>query len=248
MKTIFKKLVTLYFLLTTSLFAYGADYSTELYSQSVYLHRFKNPITQNRLNVVRSSQDSHIEPYAGIWWDHDRKTNGNEAYTDAQIAPYIGVRSKTWGPDFLTSRIFSEGRFVHRTKAFPDDRARSTYELRGGLIGYGLKDFMNPLFIENYYAFFYTRLYENRFIFQGWLRQGVRLKWDFDFFNEIFFDTFDQTRGRDATLDLRPGLRYQKRFASGSVQLLHQRLYHFSNLDFSGRNESRTTLVLGWYW
>ena len=243
-----KKLLTLKFLLILTVSARGSEFSTELYSQTVYLHRFENPITQNRLSVVRSSQNSHIEPYAGVWWDHDRKTNGDEAFTDAQVAPHIGARSKIFGPSFLSSRIFGEGRYVYRTKAFPDDRVRSTYELRGGLLGYGLHDFRNQMFVENYYALFYTRLYENRVIFQGWLRQGIRLPFDFDIFNEIFFDTFDQTRGRDGTLDLRPGLRFQKNFKSGGVQLIHQRLHHFTNLEYAGRNESRTTLVVGWYW
>lgn len=221
--------------------------SVELYSQTVFLHKFRNPISQNRLSVFKSSQNSHYEPYAGVWWDHDRKSDSEETFTDAQVSPFAGLRSKIWGPSVLSSRAFGEARFVHRTKAFADERAKNTYEIRGGFLGYGLHHFTERFFIENYYALFYTRLYDSRIIFQGWLRQGADLGLGFDIFNEIFFDTFDQTRGRDGTLDLRPGIRFQKKFSSGAIQLLHQRLHHFSNLDFSGRNESRTTLVVGWY-
>lgn len=225
--------------------ALGVNWNKELYSQTVYLHRFGNPITQNRLIVVRD-HGSYWQPYTGLWLDHDNKTNGSEAYTDAQIAPLLGVQTVTFGPSWLMSRGFTEARLVHRTKSFPDNRDRTTYEFRSGLLGYGLYD-LKPIFLEQYYALFYTRLYGSRIIAQGWFRQGYQFWKYFDFFNEVFFDTFDQTRGRDGTLDLRPGVRLIWKMESGTMQLLHQRLHHFTNLNFSGRNESRSTLVFGLY-
>ena len=217
----------------------------DFYSQTVYLHKFENLITQNRLNFIEEKW--HYEPYAGIFWDSDQKTDEDEAFTDAQISPYLGVRTKVWGNEWMYSRLFSELRLVHRTKSFPDDRARTTYEGRIGLYGHALKPMLSPGFLENYYAIFYSKIYGGKLIFQGWARQGLRFR-KFDLFNEIFGDTFDQTRDRQGTLDLRPGLRYNIDFKGGGIQLIYQWIHHFTNLEFAGRNESRSTLVIGYYW
>lgn len=230
-----------------SLFCFSARaLENEIYSQTVYLHKFKNPITQNKLTLTKTLQ--LVDIYGGFWVDHDRKTNGNEGFTDAQVSPLLGVRSKSVGNEWMYSRIFLEGRFVHRTKSFPDERIRNTYEARGGLLGYGFKEFPSHFFVENYYAAFFSRLYGEKFIVQGWARQGYRFYKHFDLFNEIFADTFDQTRDRDGTLDLRPGARLIWNFSIGSVQLIHQQLYHFANTAFAGRSEGRSTLVFGLYW
>ncbi len=223
---------------------YALNY--ELYSQTVYLHKFDNPITQNKLLVSQSFNVGDV--YGGAWIDHDKKTNALEGYTDAQVAPLAGFRSHVFGPDWLLSRGFLEGRFVHRTKSFPDERIKNTYELRGGLLGYGIKEYSSPAFLENYYSAFYSRLYGEKIILQGWTRQGLRFWKSLDLFNEIFFDTFDQTRDRDGTLDLRPGVRVLRNSEHGSVQLMHQVLYHFANTNYAGRNEARTTLVFGLYY
>lgn len=233
--------VTMVHLLSISAFAEG-----EFYSQTVYLHKFDNPITQNKLSLTKSLQNYDL--YGGLWFDTDQKTDADEAFTDAQVSPLVGMRSKVFGPDWLWSRLTLEARLVHRIKSFPDDRARTTYEFRPGILGYGIKRFSNPVFIENYYAAFYSQLYGKKLIVQGWGRQGLRFYEHFDLFNEVFVDTFDQTRDRDGTLDLRPGGRLLWQFRGGSVQLLHQFLYHFTNLEFAGRSEARSTLVVGLYW
>jgi len=224
----------------------AADWQREFYSQNVYLHKYKNLVTQNLLTISKDA--GVLETYGGVWFEHDDKTDAKESYVDAQISPLVGLRSKVFGNEWMYSRIFAETRLVHRTKPFPDERARTTYEARGGVVGYGLKLWDSPFFLENYYSLFYTRLYGDRIIFQGWARQGLRFLKHFEVLNEFFVDTFDLTRDSDATYDLRPGIRFRYDFKGGSFQLIHQRLHHFSNLSFSGRNESRSTAVLGYYW
>lgn len=219
----------------------------EFYSQTVMLHQYAdNPITQNKFSLIREGKN--LDWYAGVWFDHDVQSDADQTYTDAQISPLIGLRSKVFGNEWMYSRFFLEGRLVHRTKAFVDERPRTTYELRPGLMGYGLKLWENRFFLENYYALFFSRLYDERVIFQGWARQGIRVWKPIELFNEIFADTFDLTRDTDASFSLRPGIRLRWDFEKGSFQLLHQRIHHFTNLDFNGRNESRSTLVLGVLW
>ncbi|HLT22197.1 MAG TPA: hypothetical protein VKZ84_02100, partial [Bacteriovoracaceae bacterium] len=142
--------------------------------------------------------------------------------------------------------FFLESRYVHRTKSFTDDRPKEEYEVRFGLMGHRLLHLNQLFFVENYYAFFFSRMYSERFIFQGWAKQGVRIKF-LDIFSEAFWDTFDQTRSQDATFDWRPGLRVHHTYKNFHVQLIHQWLHHFSNLSFSGRNEHRSTLVMAYY-
>lgn len=218
----------------------------ELYSQTVYLHKFNNVVTQNKL-VLRKNLKA-MDIYGGMWLDQDQKTGADIAYTDAQISPLAGVRSDVFGTTALYSRLFLEGRWVNRTVSFPDDRVKSTYEVQGGLIGYGIKNFTSDFFLEQYYALFFSRLYGEKIILQGWSKQGFNLGNYLDLFNEIFVDTFDQTRERDGTLDLRPGVRLEHRFEQATIQLMHQYLYHFTNIEFAGRNEARTTLVVGLSW
>lgn len=226
--------------------ALGATtWNYEVYSQTVFLKKFDNVVTQNRVIALNSFEDFQF--YGGLWWEGDQKTGPKEAFTDSQLSPLAGIQSRLVGSDWLYSRLFFEGRFVHRTTSFPDDRERSAYEVRAGALGYGLWESEKKLFLENYYALFYTRLYGDRLIFQGWSKQGARIGKHFDIFNEVFVDTFDLTRDSDASFDLRPGLRASWRFSQGTVQLMHQWLHHFSNLEFSGRNEQRTTLVFGLY-
>lgn len=223
----------------------GWALDVEFYSQTVYLHKFHNPITQNRLILRKTFQTWDI--YGGLWLDQDRKTNKDASFTDSQVSPLLGIHSHVYGLPWLYSRFFLEGRWVNRTESFPDKRMKSTYELQGGLIGYGLLRLNSSFFLEQYYAAFFSRLYGEKFIFQGWSKQGFRFWNRLDFFNEVFVDTFDQTRDRDGTLDLRPGVRVLHHFKEGSIQLMHQSVYHFTNINFAGRSEGRTTFVLGLY-
>jgi hypothetical protein len=156
----------------------------------------------------------------------------------------IGAKTNPYGQDIVPTRLFVEFRAVMRTEEFPDGRQRFTGEARAGLLGYDKLNFTSFVFIEHYYALFYTHLYNSRVIFQGWSKQGINYK-SFDVFNEFFADTFDFTRGQDATVDLRPGVRWSLRGEMYTLQLMHQYLYHFSNLNFAGRNEHRSTMVLG---
>lgn len=223
----------------TSFVAHGVE--LDFFSQTVNLKKFQNIVTQNRLRVLESKEN--LDLYLGLWWDDDQRTNKKEAYTDSQFSPLVGIQSKLLGNSWMYSRAFFEGRQVNRLGDFPDDRARATYDLRAGLLGYGFKNW-DAFFFENYYAFFYTRLYGERFILQGWSKQGLRFFEHFDLFNEFLVDTFDLTRDTDSTFDLRPGLRVEYRMKNFTVQLLHQWIHHFSNIKFSGRNEQRSTLVL----
>lgn len=246
-----KRILFNFFLRTFTILSYcgvvnAADWQGEFYSQNVYLHKYKNMVSQNLLTLAKDLGE--LETYGGLWFEHDDKTDAKESYVDAQVSPLLGLRSKVFGNEWMYSRAFTEGRLVHRTKPFPDDRVRTTYEARAGIVGYGLKLWDSPFFLENYYSLFYTRLYGDRIIFQGWARQGLRFFKHWEILNEFFVDTFDFTRDSDATYDLRPGVRFRYDFKGGSLQLIHQRLHHFSNLSFSGRNESRTTLVIGYYW
>lgn len=232
--------------LITILFFSSKAFSIEgdFYSQTIYLHKYKNPITQNK--AILKQKTSSFEFYVGAFIDHDRKTGADEVYTDAQISPLVGIQSNVLDWKILYNRFFLESRYIHRTKSFTDDRPKEEYEIRFGLIGHRLLPINEFFFVENYYAYFFTRMYDERFIFQGWARQGLRLGF-FDVFSEVFWDTFDQTRGRDGTLDWRPGARVNYTYKSFHTQLIHQWLHHFSNLDFSGRNEHRTTLVLSYF-
>lgn len=224
----------------------GYSWRGEIYSQTTYLHKYKNPISQNKISFL--NECFKHECYVGAWLDFDEKTGPKNVYTDSQFSPLAGIQSSIFGNEWLYSRYFLEGRYVQRLEAFTDDRVKQTYDLRAGFLGYGLKKFNGDLFLENYYALFFTRLYNEKIILQGWSKQGIRLFDHFDLYNEIFGDTFDQTRDRHGTLDLRPGVRAVWGFKGGTVQLLHQWLYHFTNLEFAGRSEERSTLVVGLYW
>jgi len=219
--------------------AHGVE--LDFFSQTVHLKKFNNIVTQNRFRVLQNN--SQYDLYAGIWWDEDQRTNDREAFTDSQFSPLIGVQSRVYGNEWIYSRLFLEGRQINRLGDFPDDRERATYDIRAGLIGSGLKSW-DLFFFENYYAFFYTRLYGERFIFQGWSKQGMRFLNHFDVFNEFLGDTFDLTRDTDSTFDARPGIRLEYRMSGLTIQLLHQWIYHFSNIELSGRSEQRSTLVI----
>ncbi len=219
-----------------------AQWQTESFMQGVHLHKFDNTILQGFVHTQRVH--SWGVPYVGVWFDQDQKTAGRGVFTDSQVAPLIGLKSKVYAQDILPTRVFAELRAVVRTEAFPDNRQRFTGEARGGLLGY---DKFNPtsyFFLEHYYSLFYTHLYNSRVIFQGWSKQGFNYG-SWDLFNEVFADTFDFTRGQDATVDLRPGVRWSLRGEKFTLQLMHQYLHHFSNLNFAGRSEQRSTLVLG---
>lgn len=244
-----KLMIQILFAMIISLFCfptYAVDWNFDLYSQTTFLHKFNNPISQTRL-LTKTKFVGH-EFYVGLFVDQDKKTKSTEAYTDAQVSPLLGFQSLVFGNEWLYNRYFVEGRSVNRTTSFPDDRVKSTYEFRSGLIGYGKKDLKQEFFIENYYALFFTHLYGSRVILQSWARQGRYLFLNLDIFNEFFLDTFDQTRNSEASFDLRPGIRYQYRYKAFSLQLIHQYLYHMSNLNISGRNEHRSSLVLGLYY
>jgi len=223
-----------------------AQWSTDLFVQTVHLHKFDDTILQGFVHVKHPWKD--VEPYAGVWFDQDTKTGPKEAFTDAQVAPLIGVRSQLFGATLLPSRAFSELRFVQRTVNFPDERAHRDWEARAGLLGYDFLYQLRPVFFEHYYALFYTRMYDDRVILQGWSRQGIRQWEHVDVFNEFLVDTFDQSRGRDATFDWRPGVRLVGQVGELRWQIIHQYLHHFSNLAFAGRSEQRSTLVLGASW
>lgn len=219
-----------------------AQWQSESFVQGVHLHKFDNTILQGFVHTQR--EHSWGMAYVGAWFDQDQKTTGQGVFTDSQVSPLIGLKSQLLAEQFVPSRLFVEIRAVLRTEAFPDQRDRFAGEARGGLLGY---DRLNPtsyLFFEHYYALFYTHLYNSRVIFQGWSKQGVSFG-NWDLFNEIFVDTFDFTRGQDATTDLRPGVRWSLRREKFTLQLLHQYLHHFSNLNFAGRSEQRSTLVFG---
>lgn len=233
------KIFYLWLVLSYSFLAHGVD--LDFFSQTVHLKKFNNIVTQNRLRLLQ--RNTQYDFFAGIWWDDDQRTNKKEAYTDSQFTPLLGVQSQIFGNNWMYSRLFLEGRQVNRLGSFPDDRPRATYDVRTGVVGYGLQN-LNVFFFENYYAFFYTRLYGERFIFQGWSKQGIRILNHFDFFNEFLADTFDLTRDTDSTFDARPGVRFEYRMKGLTIQILHQWIYHFSNIKFSGRSEQRSTLVL----
>lgn len=220
-----------------------AQWTSELFMQTVHLHKFHDTIAQG---FVHTGKDvGQLRVYGGVWFDQDTKTGRKEAFTDAQISPLAGVRSQLFFEKWLPSRAFGEFRFVQRTVNFPDKRTHQDWEARAGFLGYDFVSFNSPFFLEHYYALFYTRIYGGRILLQGWQRQGLRFWEHFDVFNDVMVDTFDQTRGRDGTLDLRPGVRLFWRGQVTSVQLLHQYVHHFANIAFAGRNEHRTTLVLG---
>jgi hypothetical protein len=219
-----------------------AQWKSESFIQSVHLHKFDNTIIQGFVHTQR--EHSWGAPYMGVWFDQDQKTAGDGVFTDSQVAPLVGVKSNVYFQNVLPTKFFFESRAVVRTESFPDDRDRTAIELRPGLLGYDKIEFGRTLFIEHYYALFYTHLYNSRIIFQGWSKQGITYK-SFDLFNEVFADTFDFTRGQDATVDLRPGVRWSYRLPDFTLQLIHQQLYHFSNIAFAGRSEARSSLVMG---
>lgn len=219
-----------------------SQWKTESFMQGVHLHKFDNTILQGFVHAQR--EHSWGTPYVGVWFDQDQKTSAQGVFTDSQASPLIGVKTKPYVQDVLPTMLFVEFRAVMRTEDFPDGRERFTGEARAGLLSYDKLNLTSFVFLEHYYALFYTHLYNSRVIFQGWNKQGINYK-SFDLFNEVFADTFDFTRGQDATVDLRPGLRWSLRGDKFSLQLMHQYLYHFSNLSFAGRNEHRSTVVLG---
>lgn len=237
MKNLVKLIVLL---LSTNVYSFEGDF----YSQTIYLHKYHNPVTQNKVSLKK--QTANLEYYVGAYIDHDKKTDTQEVYTDAQVSPLAGIQSNVLNWRILYNRFFLETRYIHRTKSFTDDRPKEEYEVRFGSMGHRLFTLKDFFMVENYYAFFFTRMYDERFIFQGWSRQGLRIK-NIDFFTEFFWDTFDQTRSQDATFDWRPGVRLHYTYKNFHTQLIHQWLHHFSNLSFAGRNEQRSTLVISMY-
>jgi hypothetical protein len=219
-----------------------AQWRSESFIQSVHLHKFDNTIIQGFVHTQK--EFTWGTPYVGMWIDQDKKTAADGVFTDSQVAPLIGIKSHLYFVNILPTKFFIETRAVLRTEEFPDGRDRGAIELRPGLLGYDKIDFKSAFFLEHYYALFYTQLYDSRIIFQGWSKQGLSYK-SFDLFNEVFADTFDFTRGQDATVDLRPGIRWTYRFQEFAFQLIHQQLYHFSNLAFAGRSEARSSAIIG---
>lgn len=223
-----------------------AQWTSETFFQVVHLHKFDDTILQG---FVHTGKDvGPVRVYGGVWIDQDTKTGKKEAYTDAQVSPLLGAKGPLWLKNILPSRAFTELRYVQRTVTFPDERPHSDWEARAGLLGYDFVPFKSPFFLEHYYALFYSRMYDDRLLLQGWTRQGLRFAEHFDVFNEFLADTFDQSRGQDATVDLRPGVRLHWRQGTFSAAVLHQYIHHFSNLAFAGRSEQRTTLVVGHSW
>lgn len=227
-------------LLTLINFFYGASLlasTHEFFNQTVNLSKYKNIVNQG---FYHYNQD---KLYGGFYFDFDQKTGEKVVYTDSQVSPLLGIKSDLFFQKYLPSRAFSEGRLVFRTTDFSDGRDKNSWDLRFGLLGYDM--ISKPyFFLEHYYTLMYTRLYNDRLIFQGWSKQGFHLTTMLDLFNEVFYDTFDLTRDNDGTFDLRPGLRASIKKENLTFQLLHQYVYHFSNLAFSGRDEHRTTLVI----
>jgi hypothetical protein len=238
----FKKLILI--IVVSFISPSQASWKSESFFQVVHLHKFDNTIVQGFIHAQKPWAQGEF--YLGAWIDQDQKTGMKEVYTDAQVAPLVGFRSQVLASKWLPSRWFAEGRALLRTEDFPDQRARGDWELRFGLLGYDLLE-KQKFFLEHYYAAFYTRLYGDRVIFQGWSRQGISYK-SFDLFHEFFLDTFDFTRDQDATFDLRPGIRWSYRKEAMTLQLIHQYLHHLSNLKFAGRNEHRTSLVFARQW
>lgn len=219
-----------------------SQWQTESFMQAVHLHKFDNTIVQGFVHTQR--EHSWGIPYVGVWFDQDQKTPGGGVFTDSQVSPLVGLKTNIYAQNILPTRLFVEFRAVVRTEDFPDERQRFTGEARTGLLGYDKLNLKSFLFLEHYYALFYTHLYNSRVIFQGWSKQGVSYH-SWDLFNEFFIDTFDFTRDQDATVDLRPGIRWSLRREKYTLQLMHQYLYHFANLNFAGRTEHRSTVVLG---
>ncbi len=235
------KICFIFFLNFISLTA-SAQWRTESFMQAVHLHKFDNTIVQGFVHTQR--EHSWGAPYFGVWVDQDQKTSGQGVFTDSQVSPLMGVKTIPYVQDILPTRLFAEFRAVVRTEDFPDKRQRFTGEARTGLIGYDKLNVTSFVFFEHYYSLFYTHLYNSRVILQGWSKQGINYD-SWDIFNEVFFDTFDFTRGQDATFDLRPGVRWSLRGEKFTLQLMHQYLHHFSNLNFAGRSEQRSSLVVG---
>ena len=207
--------------------------TTSFYHQSVYLEKYTDLINQGQFKVLKSHE--HYDLYLGLNYDFDNKSDKTVTYTDQQINPLIGMQSKV----YWYSKLFSEYRGVYRQGEFFDDRTKTTNDLRVGVLGYNKINY-DKAFQEFYYVIFYSSLYNDQVILQGWHKHGLMLN-GFDLFNELYVDSFDITKSRQFTTDLRPGVRFSKRFSQSSIQLLFQRLIP---IDQSGRsNESRATLV-----
>ena len=214
-----------------------------LYAQDVYLEKYENNIFQGILRI--DFFQDNFDYYVGLYYDDDTKSNGQITYTDQQISPLIGIQSKLLFPSFPT-RLFIEARDVNRIGSFPDNRAQQDNEVRIGSLGYNFTNFgKTNFFNEYYYALFYSHLYDQKILVQGWDKIGYRLSSDYyhlDLFNELLGDSFDLTKQEQMTADFRPGMRLQMVKRHLNVQLL---LQHLIPIDESGRpNENRATLVL----
>lgn len=216
-------------------FQVQANIQVSFYGQSVHLARYENIITQGFLRL--DNQKQGFDLYAGIYYDNDTSSDEKITYTDKQASPFLGIQSKLI---LKTSRFYAEVRDVNRLGEFPDDREINTYELRPGLLGYN-RTFYSNFFTEWYYNLFYSKLYDEKFIFQGWHKNGIKLGW-LHFFNEILADSFDFTKQEQFTVDARPGLRMEYQSNKILIQLMSQYLIP---IDHSGRQkEIRSTLVL----
>lgn len=224
----------------------NASYWIDYYGQNVWLGNASNLIVQHR--VLLGKEFSWLRPYAGLLLDEDGQTDSQRAFTDSQVAALVGVQTPLFFYPTFPLRAFVETRYVNRLGSFPDARKKQDWEGRFGVLGSGRYDFDHNLFLAHYFAVFYTRLYGERVISEGWWRQGYKLSSWASAFHELYVDSYDLQYDRELSFDSRPGVAATFTLENGLyIESSFQYIRHWNEVSVRGKDDWRVNLIFALY-
>jgi hypothetical protein len=232
--------------LAMALFPMAAEAWIDYFSQTIYLEESQNLLTQQR--ILWGGEVSTLRPYLGLALEKDSKTNSSAAFIDSQLTPLVGVQSELFFYPKFPLRFFSEVKRLYRLGDFPDQRKDEDWDLRFGGLGSGEYDF-KEFFLSHYFSLYFTHLYSDRFIAEGWSRQGKKLDEVLSVFHELHWDSYDLEYDRDVSVDSRPGVKgvWHPFDPAITLEALGQYVYRWTNYKGSDRDEWRATLVFALY-
>ncbi len=211
------------------------------YNEMTYLPQISNAINECKL-IYQFVDINSIKPYLGIAIGQDLQSTSDLIYNDNHVSPLAGIR---YNPPSFPFGLYLEFRQNMRIIRPPSTREFSQGDLRAG--GY-LYQWFNltqaqsslRLFQETYGEAFYTSVLLSNVIFQGWLKQGGRIRintaLDFDAYFELA-GRLDRTNNPDFNLGyFDVGIRTNIRIENLLTQIIIKKpLYYISvprNLNF----------------
>ncbi len=154
--------------------------SMDLYSQSTYLPKIQDVVTDHHIHYTAKKFNDSLKAYLGVALSQDSRSNGSVTWNDNHLSPLIGLKLQSpAGP----AAFFAEYRQTLRVTAHQSPQAFREADIRAGALAYqwwqlGWDDMeATPevaLFDESYgEAVFSSRLGQNVF-FSGWSKLGLR--------------------------------------------------------------------------